>query len=278
MAGSFPNAPAPRIPYHLDTDYIVKHSYNNTVVTLTQAQMTYLNDETMRTNTLNMGGLTYLSYVSFYFPVNMDISGYFYAQVEGGNITYEPTVYTSTNTTNGQDGTWTSQGAATVYESTTLNYRDVTTVSLTSIRGIRFEIPSGRYGQKVANIHLYGAPSSTPTTGLAIWDPSSDVRLGGAALDFGTSTRGTTSSAKTFRVKNLSTTQTANTITVSLSGTAASTYTLSTDDVTYSSSVSIGSLSSGTISSVIYIKKTTASNTTLGATTALLTAEPASWS
>lgn len=278
MAGSYPDAPAPRIPYHMDSDILVKHSYENVVTTLTEAQKTYLNDETMRTNTLDMGGLAYLSYVSFYFPVNTDISGYFYAQVEGGNTTNVPTVLTSTDTTNGEDGTWTSQGNATHYESTKLYYREVATVSFTSIRGIRFQIAAGQYQQDVANIHLYGAPSSTPTSGLAIWDPSSNVRLGGAGLDFGTSTRGTTSSAKTFRVKNLSATQTANTVTLSISGDASSTYTLSTDNVTYSSSVSIGSLAAGAISSVVYMKKTTLSTTTLAATTAMLVAEATSWS
>lgn len=199
----------------------------------------------------------------------------------------------STDTTDGTDGSWS------VFTVTYANiaqhdniadipkpyYRsDLATVALSNVRGIRIRWRgSGGYNgvAKIFVLHIYGSRPSASVDRLAFWNPSTDNALTAAYLDFGDIAQGT-SLTRQFRIKNLSGTLAASSISVSVSDLlpeyGSGGIQVSSDNTTYSTSINIGNLAAGTISPVLYVRRTVPAAETTTQRHARLLANAASWS
>ena len=287
MAGLYPDVPAPRMAYHRDGSVGFFHQPGSGELTvMSQENLDTLNDEDSDSvliidiYTLNN------RYWGLIFPELRDIVGYFVAAVlSGGPSTGH--VQTSTDTTNGMDGTWTQQLADWVNGGLSPAYRsNIQTVSWTGVKAVRFKVDGGSTSSDVGNVyhwHLYGTPNAAATRYLAVTD-TGGTEVGGAYFDFGDKPRGGTPEIKQFKVKNLHGTLTANTITVGRQAMSEKSpiflddYEFSSDGVAYASSLSLGNLAPGASTGTLYVRRTTPINAQLGLETGLITVSAASWS
>lgn len=207
------------------------------------------------------------------FPEPRSVNGvYLHAAIDRSDYPVDGYVWeSSTDTTDGTNGTWSTFNPSFTLEdshdqTTELSkpfYRsDIANLALTNITGIRVRYNrtagGASYGRIIYTLHVYGSRPSTGVDRLAFWDPSSDIVASPALLDFGDHAQGTVTTRQV-RVKNLSGGLTANSITVSTQDIAAefgANLQVSTDDSTYASSINIGNLAPGAISSVFYVRRT----------------------
>jgi hypothetical protein len=279
---TYPALPANRIPWHRNGTVALQITPALAIGTVfTQANLEEANDEDDGSfvgwpgsySTGAQGGFTVV------FPEPYDIVGYFLA---AGGSSGTPR-WISTDTTNGQDGTWTSIGTLNPPTFTSDLWRsDIVSVNWEAIKGVRFGV-SNTTNRVMIALHFYGAPTTAPSgEKLRLWHPTLDQEIDANYFDWGGPHRGT-EAVKQFRVKNISTTETAEDVLISLqvltnsSPTIQSMHSFSADDVSYFSTLDIGSLNPGTISSVTYCKFTLPSNAQLGAWAAAIIAEAGSW-
>ena len=362
--------PGTRLAYDLDgtVGLITKNTGKSIeVVEIANTALAAMNDERMGAmSTLLTGSTIYVSTslwlnpawggVSYYsgaaenfgifflFPTPTQLQGIFlYAVGSNGPDNYggysvghwSMDVFTSTDTTNGLDGTWTqlivridSLGVAALTAATSVfasprvnvdgsgdsarggtylssandNYRrnfnadgvgivEVAGAATRHLKGIRFQ-PGGRRvigdsdtSNVLFKIHLYGQPDTDALTQrLDIWQVSSDLRASAGYLDWGDTPLGSTAD-KSFRVKNVSPTLTAHTITVDILPALATTIPspdsmmlLSLDGgATWTATVEIATLSPGAISGTILIRRTTPANAALSNWSPRLSVETLSW-
>lgn len=190
----------------------------------------------------------------------------------------------SSDTTNGQDGTW-ATALASYNGIATLNKNDfrsqIQAMTVTSCTALRFNTLTGSFSStNMFNFHLYGAidPAGSPNRLRIIDMSNADIA---AQLDFGNIPQRNTAT-KQFKVLNNSASQTANNITVTLSASTDATpsivgqFQVSTDNVAYANAVNIGNLAPGA-STTLYVRDAVASNAQLGSWTARIVAHPTSW-
>jgi hypothetical protein len=256
MAGNYPDAPANRMEYDRDGTIVATVTSAGVITALTNTQARALNDEDPAN--ANSFGVSTGNWVAFVFPELRDVSYIF--QQWASTIVVGQAFY-STNTTNGFDGTWTSFLAAQNWSATTQpNYRsNAVAATATSVRGIRILSTATNYS--VYTIHIYGKVSAATPDKLELWHPTLDEPLyqTPAALDYGDKGRGT-STDLSFRIKNLSATLTANTITVSTealtdaaSPTMESGMTLNYNGGAFAATTSLASLAPNTISAGLFV-------------------------
>ena len=207
-------------------------------------------------------------------------------RVNVSNFTWEY----SSDTNDGTDGTWSTFSATfsnfsqhdNITDAAKPFYRsDIAPVSLSNVKGVRVRYNDPVYGAttRLAVFHIYGSRPTSGVNRLAFWHPSSDTALTAAYLDFGDIAQGT-SVTRQFRIKNLSGSLTANTITASFSDLTpeySGNVQLSTDNSTYSASINVGNLASGAISSVLYVRRTVPGGETTTQRQARLLASASSW-
>jgi hypothetical protein len=210
------------------------------------------------------------------FPEKRDLSGVNLRVSQPGSLSSNYLIETSTNTTNGTDGAWTT--AATILDADAKQTiagqagRSIVAVSALGVKGVRARGYGGNsYGG--ATLHVYGKPTAGQTLDrLAFWHPTLDQEVGGAYLDWGDVKRNTTET-RTFRVKNLSATLTANSPRVAMEVLTDTTpsvvgqHALSADGSTWVSQVTMANLAPGAISPVLSVRRVTP-----------LTAAPSLWS
>jgi hypothetical protein len=214
------------------------------------------------------------------FPELRDITAYFWGTSPGpsGNV------QTSTDTTNGYDGTW-SSGTAVVnggVSSVSPGYRSsITGFTASAVKGIRFPIGYNSADYNVFTLHLFGKIASGNDNVLELWHPTSAARVGAAHFDWGNVPRGSSADI-TFRVKNKSATLTANSITVSMetatdtTPSVAGQHTISQGG-SYASTQNIGNLAPGALSGVLTLRRTTPSNAALSLWAGRVKAIASSW-
>jgi len=278
MAGLYPDAPGPQIMYDKDGSagfYIPAGS--TTPQAWSQATLTSLNDVSdsgLDEGTAQSGG----PLMGVIFPELRDIVGYFIAHsVTGaGNPVGVYNLATSTNTTNGYDGTWTVQNANPAYSSSMIpgGWRSPTTVAYNGIIAIRYNPQqtggAANAGSVSYGFHIYGKQSSGAAVDrLRLWDPVSNVELTGPAFDFGSFGRNTTQT-KTFRVRNNSATLSATSIVLSTEALAndatpavAGQTTLS-QGAGFASTQNIGTLAAGATSAVCSVQIAATASEQLG--------------
>jgi len=295
MAGTYADIPGTR--FALDQDGTVL-KYRNYTTSSAWTDVTGSTAEIQKVNTANyidtgLGAFQSAQF-AFAFPEARTINGAYIHGGSGGNAVVSMANLAwdySTDTTDGTDGTWSSMTVtfANIAQHNTTSgvskpyYRsDIATLAINNVKGVRVRFDGQNFGSpRLCVLHLYGTRPTASVDRLAFWHPSSDQAIGVAALDFGDIAQGT-SVTKQFRVKNLSSSLTANTITVQVSdllpeytGTGLQ---VSTDNVTYQNSVNIGNLSSGVISSTLYVRRTVPGAETTTQRQARLLANAASWS
>ncbi len=281
MAGNYPNVPGLRMAYDRDGSTVVYINTTSGITTLTSAQVITLNNENADAYTANAGSMAII------FPELRDLAGYFMQNNDNSNRGADggwTSIQVSADTTNGVDGTWTTIASSVLTGQNnpySPNYRtNITATTQTGIKAIKGNMYNGG---TVTTIHLYGSPSAGQNPNrLALWDPTLDQALTGAYFDWGDVPQGS-SATITFRVKNLSTTLTANSVQLSLnalsdtSPTLVSQHSLSSDGVTFASTASAGTLAPGTISGVMTLKRTLSSTATLSLWVLRVLAVAGSW-
>jgi hypothetical protein len=290
MAGSYPDAIGPRVPYDRNGSVgIVYDTGSGTLSQLSQSQMTGINDESSAGSQVSLSGGGTQFWVGFIFPTPIDFMGYFILWRGTKSQWTDGPIQVSTNTTNFMDGTWTQIAAShTTTSPVSPGYRNAqTAVAASGIKAIRFRYTSGggaiSYGW--AAVNLYGKPSTT-TDRLELWHPTLDQPLTDtpAYFDYGDVSRGTGAIERDFRIKNLSSSLTASTITVGVEALtdASPTYVSQTqfryNGGVYGSSASLGALGPGSISLPFTAKLDTLSTAALGLWAQRYYAQAAGWS
>ena len=289
MAGFYPDVPAPRIPFDRNGTIGFDLNDSNGIAQLSIGQMKALNNET------NSYALQYSKrggYIGFIFPEPYDIVGHFITGHVSSGWSWR-SLQTSVDTTNGMDGSWVTQAASYALSNPAPvpSYRtNISAVSWNGIKAVRHGMSHDGWDWGAwKNFHLYGAPSSfTGADTLRIWHPTLDEPLDdptaadGAYLDWGDIARGT-SADRTFRIKNNSTTLTANAITISSevftnTTPAIESQMLYSDGGAFATTISIGNVAPNSLSSVITARRATDLSATLGLWTGRTTVEAGSWS
>lgn len=235
---------------------------------------------------VNTNGQNNSGKMAIIFPEKRDLVGCFVNVGSGSFVNGSLTLFeVSTDSTNAIDGTWTTKSVTSVNTTTSPAYRTgIQTVSAAGIKVIRLSFSSGAPSSGCFPlVHLYGniTAGQNPDR-LALWHPTLDQQITGAYFDWGDVLRASTAD-RTFRVKNLSATFTANTITCSLSTltdtspTVVGQHTLSNGGA-FASTASAGTLAPGAISSVMTVRLTTTSDATLSLWAARIISEAATWS
>ena len=285
MSGNYPDVPSWRLAYDRDGSQGFLINRASAVTQLSGAQMIALNDES--DGTISTGWSSSGGWLAIIFPELRDLDAYFVSQAVNATI---GGVAVSANTTNGLDGTWTSvlayPSSVPWTQLTVPNYRNaIVSTSSLAIKAVRFEFSSiGNAVSTIGAIHLYGEPipGANPNR-LALWHPTLDQRVTPAHFDWGDVPR-SSSADKTFRVKNLSSTLTGNSIRVAqeiLTDTTPSVvaqHTLSYGGGSFLAQVNIGALAPGAISGVITLRRVTPSNATLSVWAHRVFAEADTWS
>lgn len=303
MAGTYADVPAPRIAYDLiDVDVLYHQTvYNGNAIfnaddliprNLSSTQARQLNSDGLGSATSAIVPLDTLctNNVTFIFRELYDIAAYYLISASSDVNFGTESIYTSNNTTNGIDGTWSLATASVTINaySTRGTFRPPTALSLTSINAIQFRFESPGGSDTIGRLYLYGNPTTTPapvrTKRLAFYDPVDAVEFTGAELDLGDVAL-SSSNVKTFRIRNYSSASTARNITLStnqlyppVSGPSLpAQYLLSLDGLTYTATVNIPYLYSGQYSDVVYVRKETPFNATTGLWTARVEASAEEW-
>jgi hypothetical protein len=291
MAGNYPDVPAYKFAYDRDGTIGFVYSIGGVteagwapgVTQLSTPTLAALNDEDSDTPMSLSNNGNAQQYVGLIFPEqrNLAAAAFFYDPNAGSVVS----VQTSPDTTTGTDGTWNTFGNINTTRYVETNYRSLTyiqTVSVNGIKGIRFQMPGGSNSRQINGFHLYGSiPAANSPDRLRILDLSSNDIA--AQLDFGDVSRGT-SSTKQFVVLNNSSTLTANNITVSLEALTDTTpalvgqFQLSTDNVTFTNSINIGSLAPGASSGTLYLRDNVDASATLSLWSVRMVATAASFS
>lgn len=283
MAGSYADVPGPRMAYDLDgTVVVITDTSRLNPSTLSAGTKTNLNSETLPGQGQYATGNGYLTFI---FPELRDIDGYLLYGT--GQLGMTPgAAHTSTDTTNGVDGTWTSRVNPWANLGTTKGAMrsSITSVTWDGVKAVSFYGTNvGGWGPDWRIAHLYGAPSTGENpNSLRLWHPTLDQEITGAYFDWGDVARLTTVT-RDFRIKNISATQTANLVSVSMtaptdaSPTTVSQHTFSTDGVTFTPTLSLGNIAPATITGVLNLKRVTPYNASLSLWWARILAVASSW-
>lgn len=287
MAGSYPDYASYRMAYDRDGTQVFKIDTANTITSVSAANILAMNNENNDTYALssaNVGGT-----LVFIFPELRDIDGYTYIHWSGSTPPLVQ-VQTSTNTTNGLDGTWTNLGAsfyATGGRSVVPYYRnDYTAAPVSAVKSIKFAWASITAREaSISALHLFGKRTAGENPNrLILWNPTLNQRVDPSHFDWGDVRRASAATDKTFRVKNNSSTLTANGVTVSfdvLSDAAPSLlvgqHSLSTDGTTFGNTATIGALAPGAISGTVTMRRTISGSAALNVWAARVIASATSW-
>lgn len=214
--------------------------------------------------------------ISWLFPQLRTITGFSLAYT----ASHASGLYTSNDTTDGVNGTWTSvktHAELAMYRGvTTEALRTPTLVNFSSIKAVRLYMYADYAYMTFQGAHFWGTYT---TNSLQMWHPTLDQPLIANDCDHGDMLRGAISS-KDFRIKNL-TAQTANDIVVSIQ-TPQLNGALGGSDLLYSSSRAdshnIGNLAPNTISGIITMERTMGVAQTYGSKGSVrVTAVATSW-
>jgi hypothetical protein len=293
MAGMYPDPPGPKLALDKDGSQWFYVTAAGVVTPLTSTAIANLTgtvglDPSSSWQTpIGDAGPPTGAKVAVVFPELRDIAGTFVA----GNMLNDPSrvisakLEYSTDSTNGQDGTWVQLVAAYALPTFVLPfYRTATAVVQNGVRAVRAVQTAGSWGANWSALHLYGkiAAGQTPDR-LCLWHPTLDQELSGTAFDWGDVPRNTTST-RTFRVKNISPSKTANTSRVAMSAineaspTNVSQHALSDDGSTWVAQVNLGNLAPGAITGVLSLRRVTLTTAQPGLWIMRVFAEATTWS
>lgn len=204
----------------------------------TTAEMAQVNGESPAKDTdTSLLVNTSTSFVVVLFPELRDLTAILVRWRAGANlgtITYQ----TSTDTTNGMDGTWNTVTTSGTTQVSTANadwWRanapgTFTGANITSIKALRFsQVHSGGAASALRGLHLFGKKSSGQTVDdILFLDPDGST-VSTVDYDYGDVGAGGVTSDVTVYVKNASATKTANNVALSFSGSNTGDFLMSID-------------------------------------------------
>lgn len=299
MAGSYPDLPGRRLAWDADGTIVWRVSdtsagtawtnVNPNSIVVGVADMDQGNNETEDVWVSEFGQPGVHPYSNFchIFPSPRDIDGWYWGfDIEEAGAGIYAVQY-SQDSTNGIDGTWVNLTNPAIPPSTWTNevyYRlGIETQSVSAARCLRWVMYSesdltGRT-MYLHMVHLYGAitPGYVPDQVLFV-DASSGLEFA-TDYDWGDVPRGTTLE-RTFKIKNNSSTKTANNTVVdvqSLSGSSNTWYTLKLGAGSFQSSITITTLTAGSSSDTITLRLTVPSGGALSLGAARVRAIPTTW-
>lgn len=285
---NYPNPPGVRIAYDKDgTVAVWGNPSGGTPTVQTSAQLLKLNNEDDDVDANKSSITPYFQ--ALIFPRLMDIS-HWYAAISTTTDNGSWVFQTSADTTNGQDGTWTTR--ATVADSVVrhsvlpLARSGIQTLTGgTAVKAVRlaFLLTNNTGNGGTRALHIYGKPT-TLTDQLAFWHPTIDAPLSDypAHLDFEDKARGVTTD-KFFRIKNVSATLTASGISVGMdsltdgSPTLVSQHTFNYNGGSYGATASLSSLAPGAISQQFGVRQILLSTAPLGVWAQRVNATATGW-
>jgi hypothetical protein len=268
MAGNYPDPSSWRMALDRDGSQITYGSESGAVANLSAGSLITAGDDSSATTVnLTFGGGDEVIFIAVIFPELRDIDGYAVFTTASPDWV----VQTSTNTTNGQDGTWTTINASYDPPNNTSAWRTAyTSGTALAVLAIRFYYANGISSVTLGSIHLYGEPApGTNPDRLVFWDAATDNKMPPATLDWGNVPR-SSSDDRTVRVKNLSATKTAANVRVSFdilidgSPSVPGQHLVSYGGGAFLSQVNIGTLAPGAISGPITVRRVTPSSAQLG--------------
>lgn len=292
MAGSYPDNPSRRFAYDEDATVVlvVKSNGSSSVVGVppsipylnaTLGERHDLNDEDYATSYGAGSPTNAVVYVTMLFPEQREIDGILHV-TDGDTNGQSHTAAKSEDTTNGFDGSWVDLALADLHNISWTSdfYRDnIESQAESNVIGLMFKV-SGIPFSRHRLIHLFGTltPGGTPDR-LIFLDPDNSDAEFTKPLDFGDVPRGQTQ-VDTFKVKNASSTVSADTVQVTAEDLylgAGGWYTFSDDNISFSASLALGNISaSGTV--LVYVKQIVPDAQTPGVYVARVKANQAAWS
>lgn len=286
MAGFYMDAPNDRVAWDRDGSVLTYITDGGSVLAQSASVRRALNSES------ESGTATISSQrrVAVVFPVPMDCSAVFLAT----NFTTPLVIETSKDTTNGLDGTWSSQflTGLNTQRDVKPNYRLASALYLlqpnstsSDLRGIRFSGVTNNFAGLLRAFHIYGTPSSAATTDrLALWHPTNDVKVPPTWFDWGNVPR-SSSADRLFRIKNLSADLYAQDIDVYIDAltpgtpSVVSMHTLSEDNgVSFFTGLNLASLAPGEISPVLILRRVVPADALVSVWSARIAADVNLWS
>jgi hypothetical protein len=188
-------------------------------------------------------------------------------------------LYYSKDTTDGLDGTWTFLKDVAPLASISSNADNFHVLNQTGIKGLRAFSSTTRWF-RLAGFAVFG--ETAPLDGLVPWHPTLDQPLNSSDYDRGLVTIGGPGVDQTFRLKNMSSTLTANSVTIGVAGDTAfgslpTEVTFSLNNSTFAATQTITSIAPGAFSSVIYMRRGAATDSISVARLASVRAEPLTW-
>lgn len=291
MAGAYPDNPSRRIAYDDDATVVLLAeeaggqtgfgdppgiAYANASV----ADMDAINDEDFA-SVISASGSSVVNFVTMLFPEKRDIDGLYHV-TSATSVSEFHTAAKSLDTTNGYDGTWSDLALTDLHDIAWVadHYRDnIESQSEINVLGLMFKV-KGSLGSQHRLIHIYGTQSAAGTPDRLLYlDPDDADAEFTKPLDFGDVPRGQTQT-DTFKIKNNSSTVSANTVVVTaedLFGGAGPWYTFSDDDISYSASLGLGNLAAAA-TKLVYVKQVVPDAQAPGVYVARVKATQASWS
>lgn len=294
MTSSYPAIAARRMA--LDTDGSRLFTVAGTTRTELDGALLTVNDEASD----DLGPTTDVGYYLLAFPELRDVDGLYLGVMQQDPADWvDVTVEGSVDTTTGLDGTWTEmfasnrvqQGAVTGWWGHTAagDYRRYIRVippveGLRALRVVMTPQTPGTSAWRLVAMHVFGEVSahSTHTDRLRFWHPTDDVPLPAGYFDWGNVPFGSTADA-TFRIKNVSASTRADTITVSTDAltdatpSVAAQHLLSYAASAYAASVVVPSLAPGALSKLVTLRRVTPSTAQGGPWALRVHARATSW-
>jgi hypothetical protein len=268
MAGSFPDAPGLRMLWDRDGSVLVRTSadFGTLQVVHNQAMRQSINSENPGTLYNETGTEQHRGH-AIIFPEVRDVHGFYPGIDASGSVNAALTFQWSANTTNGVDGSWTGVSGVNRAGITKSAMRTaINSLSITGASGIRWVTTGGSLASAVhqRGMHVYGrATVATAPDRLRLWHPTLDQEIDGAHLDYGDVPQNTQIN-KTVRVKNPSSTLTAEDVVLSMEALTDTTppnvamYEFSLDGGdTWAASAVIGDLAPGAVTGQVLVRRST---------------------
>jgi hypothetical protein len=286
MAGNYLDAPNNRLAWDIDGTQLYWSGNAVDVNQYDQGTMTALNREGTAEVVGGVGG----RFFYFFFPRLMDITAMHVGA--SWNASTSGAAAWSADTTNGADGTWTSfsnagwwhSGNGSTGNSKISQRQEIGPVGLSAIRCLRLYLNTGGGVSALQTVHLYGRPAAGQNSDrVEFWHPTLDQRVDPARFDWGNAQRNSSADV-TFRVKNLSSSLTANNVVLSfdaLTNTSPSVPAqqyVSDDGTNFFATRTIPALAPGAISGVYTLRRVTPVDAVLSLWWARLLANVTTWS